>query len=134
MNKKKFIFLPIFILIATTIWAGAHLISLSAESNDSNIIINWTTSQETNLDHFVVERETFGGNFAVISQPIAAKGDNSSYEFVDENAFKSADLLFVYRLKIVEKDNSTSYSGEVPVSHSVSSVRRTWGSIKALFR
>jgi len=134
MNKKKFIFFSIFILIATTIWAGAHLISFTAESYDSNIKISWTTSQETNLNNFVVERKTFGSNFAVISQPIAAKGDNSSYEFVDENAFKSADLLFVYRLKIIEKNNSTSYSGEVSVSHSVSSVRRTWGSIKALFR
>jgi len=116
------------------LWAGAHLISLTAESDDSNIIIQWTTSEETNLSNFVVERKAVSGEFAPISEPILAKGSNSSYEFVDENAFKSNDLLFVYQLKIIDKDNKISHSGTVSVSHSVSSVRRTWGSIKALFR
>jgi len=134
MNKRKLIFSLIFILIVSTIWAGAHIINISAESNDNNIVIQWTTSEETNLDHFIVERKSFNDEFAVISQPIVSKGSNSSYEYIDENAFKSTDLIFVYRLKIVEKDNKISYSGEVSVSHSVSSVRRTWGSIKALFR
>jgi len=118
----------------STLWAGAHLISLTAESDDSNIIIQWTTSEETNLSNFVVERKAVSGEFAPISEPITAKGNNSSYEFVDENAFKSNDLLFVYQLKIIDKDNKISHSGTVSVSHSVSSVRRTWGSIKALFR
>lgn len=134
MNKKNFIFLFLSILFVSTLWAGAHLISLTAESDDSNIIIQWTTSEETNLANFVVERKTANGEFAVISLPIAAKGNNSSYEFVDENAFKSTDFLFVYQLKIVDYDNKISHSGTVSVSHSVSSVRRTWGSIKALFR
>ncbi len=134
MNKRKFILSSIFILIVSTLWAGAHLISLTAESDDSNIVIQWTTSSETNLDYFVVERKSFNGDFAVISSPIAAKGSNSSYEYIDENAFKATDLIFQYKLKIVDKDNGVSYSGQVSVSHSVSSVRRTWGSIKALFR
>jgi len=86
------------------------------------------------MSYFVVERKSVNGNFAAVSQPIAAKGNNSSYEFIDENAFKSTDFLFVYQLKIVDKDNKISHSGTVSVSHSVSSVRRTWGSIKALFR
>jgi len=134
MNKKNFIILFISFLFVSTLWAGAHIINFTAESDDSNIIIRWTTSDETNMSYFVVERKSVNGNFAAVSQPIAAKGNNSSYEFIDENAFKSTDFLFVYQLKIVDKDNKISHSGTVSVSHSVSSVRRTWGSIKALFR
>ncbi len=135
MKKKLFKISIFFLLLSTaTLFAGAVLISFTAESDGENIALKWTTTNETNLNYFLVERKAVGGSFGVVSQPIQAKGDNSSYEFTDENAFKANDVLFIYRLKIVDKDNHSSYSGEVSVSHSVSSVKRTWGSIKALFR
>ncbi|NOX18479.1 MAG: hypothetical protein GXO87_09405 [Chlorobi bacterium] len=135
MKKKLFKISIFFLLLSTvTLFAGAVLISFTAESDGENILLKWTTTNETNLHYFVVERKPVGGSFGLVSQPIQAKGDNSEYEFTDENAFKASDVLFIYRLKIVEVDNHASYSGEVSVSHSVSSVKRTWGSIKALFR
>jgi len=134
--KKKLLKISVFLtlLLSTTLFAGAIIISFTAESDGENIILKWTTTQESNLHYFVVERKAVGGSFGLVSQPIQSKGDNSSYEFTDENAFKANDVLFVYRLKIVDEDNNVSYSGEVSVTHSVSSVKRTWGSIKALFR
>jgi len=43
-------------------------------------------------------------------------------------------MIFIYRLKIVDTNGQASYSNEVSVSHNVSGVKRTWGSIKAMFR
>ena len=134
--KKRFTKILVLLIasFASTIFAGAIIINLSAESNGENITLKWQTTQESNLSYFVVERKSISGSFGVVSETILSTGNNSSYEFVDENAFKSSDAVFIYRLKIIDVDNQVTYSGEISVTHSVSSVKRTWGSIKALFR
>jgi len=124
----------LFIVIAVGIvFAGVDLLKFSGRASGGNIIINWQTASETNLRQFVVERRTVSGAFMEIGtvQPQADK----NYEFVDQTAFKTYDQLYVYRLKIVDNNGSVSYSAEIRVQNSgVSSVKRTWGSIKALFR
>ncbi|MCX7797431.1 MAG: hypothetical protein N2249_02265 [Melioribacter sp.] len=130
MNKIKSILLAS--LVATVLYAGAQLIYFTASSKDGNVILEWKTSSETNLDYFVVERANATGNFIPIAR-IEPRPDRT-YEFIDQTAFKALDAIYVYRLKIVDKDGTVSYSAAVSVAHSVSSVKRTWGSIKALFR
>lgn len=132
MKKQFLIFL--LILIVPVVFAGAFIVNISAESDGENIVVKWTTSQEIDLNHFVVERRSVNSSFGPISENISAKGSNSNYEFVDQNAYKTTDAVYIYRLKIVSKNGDIEHSGEISVSHSVSSVRRTWGSIKALFR
>lgn len=112
--------------------AGTDLLKFSARSNGNNIIVSWQTSTETNLKQFVIERKTVNGSFSEIG--VVYPQADKNYEFVDQTAFKATDQLYVYRLKIVDNDGSVTYSWEVAVPHNVSSVKRTWGSIKALFR
>ena len=59
-----------------------------------------------------------------------------NYEYTDQTAFKTNDQVYKYRIEIVDKDGSLSYSKEMSVLHNngISGVKRTWGSIKALFR
>jgi hypothetical protein len=115
------------------IFAGVDLLKFTARSSGGNIILNWQTTSETNLRQYIIERKTYNGTFMDVStvQP----RDDKNYEFVDQTVFKTYDQLYIYRLKIVDNNGSVSYSSEIPVPHSnVSSVKRTWGSIKALFR
>lgn len=131
MNKIKSFILLLFIVVSV-IYAGTQLIYFTASSKDGNVILEWKTSSETNLDYFVIERANTTGNFIPLAR-VEPRPDKT-YEFVDQTAFKTSDALYVYRLKIVDKDGSIAYSATVSVAHSVSSVKRTWGSIKALFR
>lgn len=131
MMKIKFNILLITI-ISSVIFAGAQLIYFNATSKDGNVILEWKTSTETNLNYFVIERATASGGFIPIAR-IEPRADRT-YEFIDQTAFKSADAIYTYRLKIVDNDGTVTYSAPVSVAHSVSSVKRTWGSIKALFR
>ncbi|OGV06387.1 MAG: hypothetical protein A3J84_03720 [Ignavibacteria bacterium RIFOXYA2_FULL_37_17] len=88
---------------------------------------------ESNLNRFVVERKTVNGSFMELGN-VAPRSDKN-YEYVDQSAFKTSDQLYIYRLKIVDNDGSVSYSEEKAVAHNVSNItKRTWGSIKALFR
>ncbi|MFQ5754391.1 MAG: hypothetical protein ACE5HI_20630, partial [bacterium] len=60
--------------------------------------------------------------------------DKKEYMYKDKSVFKQLDRSYFYRLKIVDKDNSFSYSKVISVKPTISSARQTWGSIKAMFR
>jgi hypothetical protein len=130
----KRIFSTILVLfISINLLGGAYLSFFHVSSDDNNITLNWQTAQEINLKEYSVERRSSTGPFTEIAK-ISAKGNNSVYSYVDENAFKTTNSLYVYRLKIIDNDNSYTYSQEVAVSHSTTDIKRTWGSVKALFR
>jgi len=65
---------------------------------------------------------------------VQPKDEGAFYSYTDRTAYKTSDNVYVYRLRIVESGGTASFSQDVPVTHSVSSVKRTWGSIKAMFR
>ncbi len=131
MNMKSK-FLILFLITMTVIYAGVELISFTAKSQNGNVILNWQTATETNLKNFVVERKSVDGNFFEIA--VVEPRSDKNYQYIDQSAFKTLDAVYSYRLKIVDNDGSVSYSGVQSVYHNVSSVKRTWGSIKALFR
>lgn len=114
-------------------FAGAYLDYFHAKSEDGQVKIEWRTGEEPDVKEFVLERKSVNGPYMPIAS-LVPRGSNSVYEFVDDNAFKTEDVVFIYRLKIVGHDGSNTYSSEVSVSHSISGVKRTWGSIKAMFR
>jgi len=121
-------------LIIATVYAGAYIEYFHARSESDNVRLEWQTSEETNLQKFVIERKTPQSSFTEIAS-VSPKGNNSNYIFTDQNAYKTNDMVFVYRLKIVDNNDQITYSADVTVSHSISSVaKRTWGSIKAMFR
>ena len=59
----------------------------------------------------------------------------SSYEFIDHSAFLHPVTMYQYRVAVYFNGNDQpSLSPVVTVTHLASGVRRTWGSIKSLFR
>ena len=109
--------------------------SLAAESDGNNIVIQWATDDETGVRSFEIERKAgLYGQFFLLDE-IAPKGSNSAYEYVDDSALRvTSESIYQYRLKILFTNGTSIYSPEITVVHAVSSVRRTWGSIKAMFR
>jgi hypothetical protein len=54
---------------------------------------------------------------------------------VDNNAFRKTTTVYDYRIKVdFGGGQPSAYAGPVYVVQTVSGVRRTWGSIKAMFR
>ena len=121
------------IVLADVIKAGSVL----ASSDGNNVTIRWVTENETNVIGFEVLRSTsYAGGFVTIAY-VDPKG-SSVYEFVDNSAFMRTTTIYYYRIK-VKYSNGESYFpalNEAPITvyHNVSGVRRTWGSIKAMFR
>lgn len=132
VKTKSSIILVVLLLIAT-VYGGAFIQYFQGKSESDNIKLEWQTGEENNLQKFVIERKTPQSSFAEIGI-ITPKGSNSYYSFIDQNTYKTNDLIFIYRLKIVDNNGQVTYSNETTVSHSISGVKRTWGSIKAMFR
>ena len=129
---KKLLILSL-VFACGVIYAGAILINFQATSRNGNVVITWQASSEVNLKHYVIERNTVKGSFVEIAT-VNPKADHN-YEYIDQSAYKTSDVFYIYRLKIVDNDGSVSYSGEFRVLHDqTTGVKRTWGSIKALFR
>lgn len=132
MKKHLFQILVVLSIFGTSL-AGAFLEYFHAKTEGENIKLEWKTADESNLKNFVIERKTQQSSYIDVTT-IAAKGSNSFYLYIDESIFKSSSYVFTYRLRIVDQDQKISYSSEVSVSPSISGVKRTWGSIKAMFR
>lgn len=133
---KVFICLVSLVVLASSAFAGAIIKdgTLQAHSDGNNVTIQWGTTDEVSLSEFLVERQAGSEGGFVLIGSVAPKGSNSFYEFVDQTAFKTITSVYQYRIKIVSQDGSYTYSKTVTVSHNVSSVKRTWGSLKAMFR
>ena len=131
--KMKVSYILLILLTATMIFAGTFLEYFQGRSEGEDIRLEWKTREELNLQHFKVERKTPQSSFVDITT-MEPKGSNSYYTYLDQSAYKTDNMLFIYRLKIVDTNGQVAYSNEVSVSHSVSGVKRTWGSIKAMFR
>ncbi len=106
-----------------------------AYSNGSDIVVRWSTIDETDVQRFDVERRAgTTGDFTVIVSIDQLKGNNSTYEYVDKSVFKISSGIYQYKIRIINGQNPSPETDPVTVSHVSSTAKRTWGSIKAMFR
>lgn len=91
------------------------LSNFSAEVDNDQVNLTWTTQLEVNSDHFVVQSSTNAGTSWNNLGTVAAHGNSSTpihYSFTDT---KPASGTTEYRLEMVDKDGSTAYSTVVAV-------------------
>ncbi len=131
--KYAVIKLSVFLFIVSTALAGALIDYFHVRNQGDDAVIEWKTSQETNLKNFVIERRGPQSQFSEVAT-VEPHPDNPFYSYTDKSVYKTNDYVFVYRLKIVDNNQQVSYTDEASVSLSISGVKRTWGSIKAMFR
>lgn len=138
-RSKGLTILSALLLIATTASMNAAGIfkTIKAESKGDEITIVWRTDGEAGYHTFEVERRsTEVPQYRRIGS-IVVRGSGGTYSFVDNGAFfkTEADKEFTYRIRAIGGNGVEAYSPPVSVSHRVvSSVKRSWGMIKELFR
>ena len=136
MKKIPLIILSLTLLCSLAL-AGAIITTFEAEPGFNKVTLKWSTTIESNLKGFEVERSTDANTFQKVGF-IEAAGNSTEkkdYQYEDKTVFKSAATTYHYRLKIINIDGSFSYYNKViQVVPQISGVRHTWGSIKAMFR
>ncbi|MET4105833.1 T9SS type A sorting domain-containing protein [Hymenobacter sp. UYP22] len=98
------------------------LVSFTAQAAGQDAKLAWTTAQEVNNDHFVVERSFDGQTFATVKQ-VKGQGTKSTatvYAEVDAQvAAKAQGRVVYYRLRQVDTDGTESFSTVQSVSFPV---------------
>ena len=106
-----------------------------AYSSGGDIVVRWATVDESGVMRFdVLRRAGTSGEFTVIGSVGQLKGNNSTYEFVDQSVFKISSGVYQYKIRVINGQNPSPETDIVTVSHVSSAAKRTWGSIKAMFR
>ena len=88
------------------------LLHFKGKKQADNIVLDWTTSNEQQVNHFEIERSRNGYAFEKIGEVIAAgnSSTNKNYAFTDS---KSLNTLNYYRLKMIDDDGKYTYSNVV---------------------
>jgi len=140
MQKICYYFISLLIIVAisfTSIYAGAVIVEFKGNPGKNKVVIKWSTMSETNCHEFQIERSLDRNNFQKVGSVEASgnSSDKKDYTFEDNSVFKAASNTFYYRIRICDFGGKESLFSEIiSVTPSVSGVKHTWGSIKALFR
>lgn len=98
----------------------------------SDVILEWQMKTEENVLEYRVFRkfnnEPIQAHVATIAPDGAGK-----YQYLDDDIFKTESEVITYELQVVMSNNQT-YDFQATLSHNPTSVQRTWGSIKSMFR
>ena len=74
----------------------------------NEVVLDWSTSLETGVERYVIEKSVNGSTYAAVGS-VAAKNNaaGSSYQVRDKN---SSGGIQYYRLKVIDLDGNTSFS------------------------
>lgn len=135
LNKvTKILFL--FLVTAGIAFAGLTFEYFTGKTNSEGILLEWKTGDENGTVKFEVERSASTPNSFIYVKTVNANGNNSYYSFLDNGVEirNSSNSIYYYRLKCYNSSGSYSYTNSITVVHTVSGIKNTWGSIKAIFR
>ncbi|MBA4313260.1 MAG: hypothetical protein C0417_11600 [Chlorobiaceae bacterium] len=139
MKISHFQYLFILLIVAASITIADVIKSGSmyAVSDGVNVTLRWVSENESNVIGYEILRSTNpNSGFATIAA-LSPTGP-AIYEFIDNTAFKKITTVYCYRIKVKFSDGESYFPAlnepPITVDHNVSGVRRTWGSIKAMFR
>ena len=132
MRKRLITAILLTFIFQNILLADAEILEFRAEPSPNQITLTWETGQETKVSIFHIERSANDENFLKIGE-VSPKGSNSTYEFIDDSISRTKSVYY-FRIKVVNNNGTFQYSESLPVIPNVSSTKRTWGMIKALFR
>ncbi|MEO6287489.1 MAG: T9SS type A sorting domain-containing protein [Dyadobacter sp.] len=86
-----------------------NLVAFTASKSEQNVLLSWSTSEETNSSRFEVQRSHNGKDWLVLGN-VSAKGESKvaqNYSYLDDQS-KSGENL--YRLRMIDMDETFSFS------------------------
>ena len=92
------------------------MISFDVKSKNHVNELYWQTSEEINLNYYLIEHSPDGVKFSGLDK-VDATGNNQltkNYSYTDQNPFNGTTF---YRLKMVDKDGAFTYSKIVAVKN-----------------
>lgn len=133
-------FLFVLALLVLSAFGGAIAGSVQmgffkVEEQENDLVVTWQTTQESEVREYELQRMTrFTNNQFVKVQAIEPHGPNKPYVYRDDQVFKASSEQVDYRLEVIYEDGVREQLAREQVNYTSTAIRRTWGSIKAMFQ
>jgi hypothetical protein len=124
------LFITLLITITTSLSSRAHtpeihtintvvavtdpsrLVSFNASLSNNRVILNWVIAENKAADKFEIEKSTDGKNFSMAALIFGTEEiDTANYQFYE----KATGKKIYYRLKVIDKNNTVSYSNVLTI-------------------
>lgn len=114
--------------------ARITLFEVQREAND--LIITWQAEEEDGVREYELNRLTpYSNNTWTRIKSMPAHGAGKLYRHRDDQVYKNASEMVDYRLDVVYQDGTRTVGVRTAsINYTSTAVRRTWGSIKAMFQ
>ena len=104
-----------FSLVNEYIVLPVHVTNIKAFQQDQHIRVNWTALNETNIDHYEVEKSLTGNDFKAIAKTTALNNNQPQNLYGITDMQVNAGKQY-YRIRIIAKDGEVSYTAVVSVN------------------
>ncbi len=123
------------ILITGAALNDVRLKYFNVEPDGNALAVTWETEQENQVQRFEVFRKAgFDADFVLVGQS-NGHGINLQYKVMDDQVYKAGSSDFIdYRLEVVFNSGVRQRLAEKKVNYTSTAIRRSWGSIKAIFQ
>jgi hypothetical protein len=134
MRNKIAILLTGFLLISSLAWAmeGA-LLYFQAAMQGSSVKLDWEMANESGISSYELFRKS---NLEPTYKKVITLSPNGSrrYSFIDTDANPDFSVSGQITYKLTLNTSGSDVSHYTTLSQAPSSVQRSWGSIKSMFR
>ena len=112
---------------------GPH-VELRVTQPEGGVTLRWRVDSEAGVEGYHVWRILRGDMQKLTQAPVAARGLDW-YTYTDRSLFKAESEQATYYVEVLFSDGRPALSSEkIDVNYTSTAVRRTWGSIKAMFQ
>ena len=97
-------------------------------------MLTWETDVEADVQSFELFRKNSQSpTFARVAE-VDAHGTGLPYAVRDDGVYKTGSEMIDYRLEVVYSNGLRQHVAEKKVNYTPTAIRRSWGSIKAMFQ
>ena len=123
------------ILLLSGIITGAHIAEFRGEASRDKVFLIWNSLIVEDIKGFEIERGHNNKDFNKIDFVKASHQTTfrTEYTYADTSNFQANERVY-YRLKILTKDESFTYSKTIKINQTMMGAGITWDSIRAMFR
>lgn len=136
---------PIIVLLLLAGWAAssnvasaqnsARLSFFKVDRENNDMVVTWEATAESGIDRYELQRKTqFTNNQYVVVTQVSPHGTQKTYRLTDDQVYKVSAEQVDYRLEVVYVNGVREELAKQSINYTPTAVRRTWGSIKAMFQ
>ncbi len=136
MRRLSIGMLLMLLLAGTNVLAQeVKLRTFDIVEENRDFIITWQMERESGIRSYELKRRTpYSNNQFVAVHTFTPHGPDKQYQYRDTQVYKSAAEQVDYQLEVVYQNGLREIIFSRSLNYTSTAVRRTWGSIKAMFQ